>query len=114
MILQRAPSSATVYGMALPNHEVLVRIVPSQSGQADSTGAGVVELRDRASATGAWAVRLPAYDVGGSYTIHLSCPDCPGAVEEATISRVSFGDVWVCSGRATNTTIASDLSIDVP
>jgi hypothetical protein len=92
MILQRAPSSAAIYGMALPNQEVLVRVVASHSGQA-------VEMRDRASATGAWVVRLPAHDAGGNYTIHLSCPECPGAVEMATISRVSFGDVWLCSGR---------------
>jgi hypothetical protein len=93
MILQRAPSSATIYGMALPNHEVLIRVTASQSNQGDSTSAEDVELRDRASATGAWAVRLPAHDAGGSYTIQLSCPECPGTAEMATIERVSFGDV---------------------
>ncbi len=106
MILQRAPSSAAIYGMALPNQEVLVRIVASHSGQADSTSAAAVELRDRASATGAWVVRLPAHDAGGNYTISLSCPECPGTIEMATISRVSFGDVWLCSGRETRIAFA--------
>ena len=80
MVLQRAPDRASVYGIS------------------SDTGVEVTFNGQTYRSTvvnGAWKVALPATEAGGAYTIGVS-----SAGGKASISDVTFGDVWFCSGQS--------------
>lgn len=91
MVLQRAPSSAAIYGLAPPGQKITVRM-DSKGGSGDTFAATT-------SSDGAWGVRLPPTQAGGSFTFTASCPGCQNA-STSTMTNVTFGDVWVCGGQS--------------
>jgi len=89
MVLQQAPTIAAVYGPVakgmLPSAKITVSV--SASGAAAYTVPAII--------TGVvWKALLKPTQAGGSYTIKVS-----DGTSSASISDVTFGDVWYCGGQ---------------
>merc|ERR1719273_2300231 len=85
MVLQRHVKSA-VYGSALPNDVIKVSI--SGSSQIYQTIT---------SSNGFWKVLIDSHKAGGNYTITASSKLYSNTIQ---IVRITFGDVWYCSGQS--------------
>eukprot|EP00756_Hemistasia_phaeocysticola_P054911 Hpha_TRINITY_DN30826_c0_g1::TRINITY_DN30826_c0_g1_i1::g.155682::m.155682/K05970/SIAE; sialate O-acetylesterase len=99
-VLQRGPARAALYGL-----------VYGDQGKPTSAGASVnvdlspaVQGQNQFHATtqkdGSWKVLLPSGNTGGNYTATVSCPTCASGTANQTITNVTFGDVWFCSGQS--------------
>lgn len=89
MVLQRAPAKAALYGFG--TGPVSVRVAGT-----DGVGAAVqyvVEAQRRDDGT--WKAFLAPHVAGGSFTVTAT-----GASGAATLERVTFGDIYVCSGQS--------------
>ena len=101
MVLQQSPAKAAVYGHLAgpPSSKVTVTVTPA--GAAAYTVAATVTAAVTGGNTGGnatWKVFLKPEEAGGNYTIKASyVSGCSGS---ATITDVSFGDVWYCSGQS--------------
>ncbi|WP_018016191.1 sialate O-acetylesterase [Teredinibacter turnerae] len=80
LILQRETPN-TIWGWASPNEKISVSV----DGKT---------FKAKASTSGDWSVKIPAYDAGGPYTISVE------GENTLTIKDVYFGDVWVASGQS--------------
>eukprot|EP01062_Namystynia_karyoxenos_P082620 TRINITY_DN9336_c0_g1_i1.p1 TRINITY_DN9336_c0_g1~~TRINITY_DN9336_c0_g1_i1.p1 ORF type:complete len:750 (+),score=163.08 TRINITY_DN9336_c0_g1_i1:79-2250(+) len=97
-VLQRSPAKAALYGRVLTDGplttaQVTVGISPSVGGRTTfSTSVG---------SDGSWKVLLPAKQAGGNYTATAWCTNCGAAAgQNATMTNLTFGDVWFCSGQS--------------
>eukprot|EP00756_Hemistasia_phaeocysticola_P044856 Hpha_TRINITY_DN18640_c0_g1::TRINITY_DN18640_c0_g1_i1::g.115738::m.115738/K05970/SIAE; sialate O-acetylesterase len=92
MVLQRAPSSAAVYGTY--NGSGTPTITARVSGSASYTVEGKVWAGNE------WSVKLKAAQAGGRYTITVDCDGCTPGNNTVSIEDVTFGDVWYCGGQS--------------
>jgi len=83
MVLQRAPYSNQVYGIADPSASIKV----SFNAQAYQTTA---------DSEGNWNVTIPPTPAGGPFSIDVAS----SSGETATLDDVLFGDVWLCGGQS--------------
>ena len=109
-MLQRAPARAAVYGYLGSGHGLgagaasgSVRVTVSVANVAQGAAA-LGDARDKytVNATvdtraGTWKAFLRPAPAGGSYSIRAAC--VAGCKGEATLSDVTFGDVWYCAGQ---------------
>ena len=97
-VLQRgAKSQAAVYG-AVSGAVTSVTLFTSEEGSAKySVKAEIVE---QTAANATWKALLhPHAEYGGNVTVTASCAGCSGNTS-ATISDLTYGDVWFCSGQS--------------
>jgi hypothetical protein len=117
MVLQRAPAAAAVYGI-VPSTATAVSVTITESGSATSytvqakVGVDAVHQPEGPGFEGvgsgvpigspyvAWKALLKPTVAGGNYTLFAECTGCAvsGEYSNATITNVTFGDVWHCSG----------------
>ena len=109
MVLQRAPEQAAVYGAlgappapardalsAPPSVSVTVSSSSSSSSFASYTVPAAI-VDDGVN----WKALLKLTPKGGSYTITVSCASgCNVTHATASITDVTFGDVWYCGGQS--------------
>lgn len=91
IVLQRATSAhpetqAAVYGSGATGQ---VTVTVSSVLDADSV------VVTASASDGSWKALLPPKPAGGQYTV--TATDAAGS--KSTILRVTFGDVWFCSGQ---------------
>jgi hypothetical protein len=98
MVLQRAPASARIYGMAYPGKQIQLRVV-SESGPAGPSPPPL-QFAAHASINGSWSVQLPPRPAGGNFSFYLSCPTCKDPSAAASMTSVTYGEVWICSGQS--------------
>ena len=118
MVLQMEPAAAAVYGVATPT-ATHVNITVTESGSAASTytvqatwlgynathqpvGPEFAGMDPGIEPLFAWKALLRPTAAGGNYTLFAQCTGCTGTGEysNATITNVTFGDVWHCSGQS--------------
>ena len=49
-----------------------------------------------------WKAFLPPMPAGGNFTITAACSGCAGTPAPLILNDVTFGDVWYCSGQASD------------
>lgn len=113
MVLQMEPAAASVYGIATATASaVSVTVTEHTSGksytvQADRLGPDAVHqpvgpefagMHSTAAPHFAWKALLKPAAAGGNYTIFAKCSGCTatGDYSNATITNVTFGDVFHC------------------
>ena len=111
MVLQRAPAKAAVYGRAL-EASAQVEVTVSGVGAPYTVRAAVVSAPGStyagpagANYTAMWKAYLRPAPAGGSYNIVAKCVSGCGTGGDATrevaqIERVTYGDVFFCSGQS--------------
>ena len=99
MVLQRAPSSAALYGLAPPAEMVHVSMELNSGAPMATPGLHLTRTA-LSSRQGHWLVRLPPAEAGGNYTVTVTCPTCQNAPAPATMTNITYGDVWICSGQS--------------
>jgi len=122
MVLQRAPSQASVYGFR-PSFftGILVTVADSATGRVVSSTAAVLDsyrasldggILEASAGSGAagddldewvmemptWTALLPATMEGGDYVITAVCTGGCGSAAPIVLEGVTFGDVWQCTG----------------
>jgi len=103
MVLQQAPSSASLYG-SVPDGSpkgVTVSVqLNSSTGYSKTFSTSAYTVT--ASGTQNWKILLDPMTVGGDYTAGLSCASCAGSPSSnsVTIKDITFGDVWLCTGQS--------------
>lgn len=50
--------------------------------------------------TTSWKALLPPMPAGGSFTITATCTGCTDVNKTITLTNVTFGDMWYCSGQS--------------
>jgi hypothetical protein len=102
-VLQRGDNvHASIYGVVVGGRTsvsttVTVTVVDSTSSQPRTTPAKIISLIPGRNAT--WKLLLPPHaEYGGDLTITASCQNCDNTTE-VTISGLTYGDVWLCSGQ---------------
>jgi hypothetical protein len=119
MVLQRAPAKAAVYGIYGPegapkDAKITVTVVPKDGGASYTVDAEVNTVHTAASDPNyvgctdcpppyaTWKAFLRPTAAGGDYTINANCTGCGGDPKfwSASITNVTFGDVWHCSGQS--------------
>ena len=119
MVLQRAPAKAAVYGVyghegVAPKTAKVTVTVTSDGGASYSVDAEIGTVHQAkedpnyAACTecpgpfATWKAFLKPTPAGGNYTIRAQCVGCGGDPKywNATITNVTFGDVWHCSGQS--------------
>jgi hypothetical protein len=91
MVLQHGGSGASIWGYAPPGENVSVAVKSSFNGVL--LGSASSEAAD----DGTWQAVLPPQPPGNN-THSITAVASSG--DEATLARVIFGDVWVCSGQS--------------
>lgn len=117
MVLQQSPAAAAVYGVVPPGAKGPTVIVTVTEGKTSYTVTAKVG-KDATHqpygyvnpTTGAqlpvtantWKALLHPTAAGGDYTITAKCDGCngTGTTTTATLSGVTFGDMWYCSGQS--------------
>ena len=99
MVLQRAPRSARVWGIAAPGATINVRV--------NSTRTPIIDVTVQADATtGAWLASLPPQPatLGSVPTLTLTVAVNSGSTAatqvSTTLAGVRFGDVYHCGGQS--------------
>eukprot|EP00039_Didymoeca_costata_P023336 m.6756 g.6756 ORF g.6756 m.6756 type:complete len:756 (+) comp3578_c0_seq2:14-2281(+) len=119
MVLQQSPAKSAVYGyLSSGGTAVKVSLVGNDGGILYTVNASMntttqpfgKDFGPRPSAAGApynpWNEPLPMWkaflnptQAGGNYTIMVTCQGCQDATT-ISITNVTFGDVWYCSGQS--------------
>ena len=94
MVLQRAPAKSSLYGFADGTSVTL-----TLSG-ADARQRQVSVQHTAPVVDGTWKVTLDPMHAGGSFKVDLSCADCSVSAGATTLTDLTFGDVWYCSGQS--------------
>ena len=99
MVLQRGPSSASaVFGTASPG--ATVQLHAQGPGGWTFSAKATASAAKAAEEHGTWKVLLPPRPASvGGYSITAKCATCANSTAQ-TLSDVSFGDVWFCSGQS--------------
>eukprot|EP01062_Namystynia_karyoxenos_P063041 TRINITY_DN5586_c1_g1_i8.p1 TRINITY_DN5586_c1_g1~~TRINITY_DN5586_c1_g1_i8.p1 ORF type:complete len:836 (+),score=174.70 TRINITY_DN5586_c1_g1_i8:78-2585(+) len=104
MVLQRSPARAAVYGWIDPGVNA-PRVAINVNGQdadgkrvAYTVEAAVTYAKGQPQAQ-QWKALLHPAAAGGEYSITVASADSDDPAE-AMIQRVTFGDVWFCSGQS--------------
>jgi len=116
MVLQMEPAAAAVYGIAPQSATDISVTITEDSGTSYTVQAklGMDAVHQPfgpkfAAMVGhvpgpffAWKVLLKPTAAGGNYTIFANCTGCTetGDYSNASITNVTFGDVWHCSGQS--------------
>eukprot|EP00041_Stephanoeca_diplocostata_P012098 m.201963 g.201963 ORF g.201963 m.201963 type:complete len:275 (+) comp18808_c0_seq1:90-914(+) len=108
MVLERAPARATVYGV-LGDDGTAVSVTVSGEGSEYTVAATVNSTYQPIGYTqtdgspyplpSTWKAMLRPTATGGNYTITAVCTGCTN-VTRVTITNVTFGDMWYCSGQS--------------
>lgn len=96
-VLQRAPQKSAVYGVVIgakPTTKVVVKIAGSDSYTLNA------DVTFRHSGYAWWKANLKAHSAGGNYSVNVACSDCIAPSNSSTITDVTFGDIWFCSGQS--------------
>ena len=101
-VLQREPAKAAVYGVifgARSGTTVTVDVGSAGGAKLYSVQASVVltEKQMPGGQYAKWKAFLKPATAGGNFTISASCASCTNTTV-SSISDVTFGDVWFCSG----------------
>ena len=96
-VLQR-DKKVGVYG--LPGSgwttDASVTVTVTEDGQSSTYTSGVTNT----TGLGEWKVYLPKHAAGGSVTLAVQCTSGCANTSTTTISDLTFGDVWLCSGQS--------------
>ena len=112
MVLQQSPAAAAVFGIA-PESATGVTVTVSDGKSSYEIVAKVGKdathqpngYVDPKSGTNlpvqnfTWKALLHPTAAGGDHTITAKCTGCAGT-STATLSSVTFGDIWYCSGQS--------------
>ena len=117
MVLQRAPAKAAVYGQMVGGGDgASVSVTVSEVGGSRYTVKALIAPAPAyclpsdpahlgngcaANYSASWKVLLKPAPAGGEYTITAVCTGCDtgdGARSTSSIHRVTYGDVYFCSG----------------
>lgn len=94
MVLQRAPAKAALYGFGSGKITITV------TGLAeDRTNVGTYTVQAQAGPGGTWKAFLKPHPAGGEYTVEARQDSNTHALR---LSRVTFGDVFLCSGQVSS------------
>lgn len=99
MVLQQAPAKAAVAGVLdMTNTESSL----TPKVKVSVTGGGNSYSVDATVVGSSWKAYLKPTPAGGDYTIEAECvANCPANSQmNPTLSHVTFGDVWYCSGQS--------------
>ena len=99
MVLQQSPAKAALNGTVQTSGGGVAATIeltlspssggaPVQTATATSTGGGL------------WQALLTPMQAGGNYSITANCTQGCAANTTTTITDVTFGDVWYCSGQS--------------
>jgi hypothetical protein len=101
MVLQRGPEKSAVYGVVVGAKEgTTVSVdVKDQNGYDYKVSAPTTLLATN-NTLGKWKAFLKPTKAGGNFTITISCASCASPLNTSTISDVTFGDVYFCSGQS--------------
>ena len=108
-VLQRAPAGAALYGAVSkgafpPGGGTSVSVSLAAAGAAAAAAAPLVTVTGPVADDGTWKVVLPPMEPGGggNYSATATCVGCFALpfITPRTISDLTFGDVWVCSGQS--------------
>ena len=89
MVLQRNQEDP-IWGWDKPGQAISVELA-AEDTDSDLSGATV---KTEADATGAWRVKLPAREAGGSYKLTIR------GSKTIELTDILFGEVWICSGQS--------------
>ena len=95
-VLQQSPASAVLYGSVnknSPSGSAVTVFLNASDRSTSQIFHGVV------ATDGTWRVQLSPQSVGGNYSVKATCEACAG-VKTATISDLTFGDVFYCGGQS--------------
>ena len=93
MVLQRQPAHSSLYGSAPPGAKVVVTLT-DEDAALEAERVAVV-----AAADGSWKATLAPRNAGGNFGATASVTSA-GSNGTATITDLTFGDVWLCSGQS--------------
>jgi hypothetical protein len=97
MVLQSAPSQAALYGMApVAGSTVTVSLL----GATDNLEVVSSSVSATVSSSLTWKILFPAQQPGGNFSVAVACTKGCTNSTATTITDVTFGDVWVCSGQS--------------
>jgi sialate O-acetylesterase len=100
MVLQRSPEKAAIYGKINCTHYDVGMVEPSvHVNMTSKTTGSSFSVQATLNADLSWKAFLTPTEAGGDYTISVNCEECCDT-SASTISRVTFGDVFVCSGQS--------------
>jgi sialate O-acetylesterase len=91
MVLQHGGSGASIWGYAPPGENVSVAV------KSTLNGVLLGNVSSEAADDGTWQAVLPPQPPGNN---KHSITAVASSGDEATLARVMFGDVWVCSGQS--------------
>ena len=103
VVLQREPAKAAIYGVIFGAEDgtTVTVDVGSASGAKIYSVPATVMLTDTQMPGGRyakWKAYLKPSAAGGNFTVAASCASCKNS-SASSISDVTFGDVWFCSGK---------------
>ena len=117
MVLQMAPAKSAVYGY-LEEGATAVKVTVSSGGKelysvdasvdatlhqpfgfSESGTWGVTTFNAYNKSVPGWKALLQPTKAGGAYTVTATCTGCAVNATQS-ISDVTFGDVWLCSGQS--------------
>merc|ERR1712241_757470 len=92
MVLQRKPSSATVWGF-----DALLPDIESSLDCIAGNGEPMPLLKPTPTRTdeNVWQLKLPPMAAGTVCDIKIH-----DSIEAVELKKVSFGDIWLCSGQS--------------
>ena len=93
MVLQRQPAHSSLYGSAPPGAKVVLTLT-NEDAALETESLAVV-----AAADGSWKATLAPRNAGGNFSATASVTSA-GPSGTATITDLTFGDVWFCSGQS--------------
>jgi len=104
-VLQRAPAGAALYGAVTPGAFApgAATVSVTLSGTAAGGAAALpVAVSSPVADDGSWKVVLPPQAAGGNFSATATCSGCAALpfMSPRTISDLTFGDVWMCSGQS--------------
>jgi hypothetical protein len=99
MVLQRAPAKAALFGFGAGMVSVTVK-------GTDGSGSAVsYTVSTQANAENIWKVFLKPADKGGDYTISAL-----NSESTVVLERVTFGDIYLCSGQSNSKSVSIPTS----
>eukprot|EP00041_Stephanoeca_diplocostata_P018767 m.396690 g.396690 ORF g.396690 m.396690 type:complete len:756 (+) comp21114_c0_seq4:60-2327(+) len=112
MVLQQAPAKSAVYGtLGVGGTAVKVSMCADNGGAPCNTIDAKINATHQPvgyqdpngvpfPVTASWKALLPPMPAGGSFTITATCTGCTDVNKTITLTNVTFGDMWYCSGQS--------------
>jgi sialate O-acetylesterase len=106
-VLQQAPARAALYGSApagsAPGSQVVVTLTAAATTTTTTTTPQdqyTASFSSPLAADGTWKVLLDPLSAGGNFSATVACASCVNGTQTSTITDLTFGDVYFCSGQS--------------